>query len=203
MLNTLLAAAELKLPINVIAIVPTCENMPSGRANKPGDVIQSLKGLSIEVINTDAEGRLILCDALTYAERFKPQAVIDVATLTGACVIALGHNTSAVIGRDQALVDELITLSQKTRDKVWQLPLWKEYEESLESNCADLANVGPTGAAGTITAAAFLSRFIDATIPWAHIDIAGTGWKPGANKLGTGRPIPLLLAFLENRSKKS
>ena len=201
-INTLFAAAELKLPINVVALVPTCENMPSGRANKPGDVVKSLKGLSIEVINTDAEGRLILCDALTYAERFKPQAVIYVATLTGACVIALGHSTSAVIGREQVLIDELMALSQKARDKIWQLPLWKEYGENLESNCADLANVGPTGAAGTITAAAFLSHFIDEAIPWAHIDIAGTGWKPGAHKLGTGRPIPLLLAFLEKRSQK-
>ncbi|MCV2503982.1 MAG: leucyl aminopeptidase, partial [Neisseriaceae bacterium] len=171
-LLTFFTAVELKLPINLVTLVPTCENMPSDRSMKPGDIVQSLKGLSIEILNTDAEGRLILCDALTYAEKFQPQAVIDVATLTGACVVALGHNISGILGTHQELVDELLTASHNTRDKTWQLPLWEEHQQELKSNFAALAHVGSSGYAGTITAAAFLSRFIDEKYQWAHIDIA-------------------------------
>ncbi len=188
------AAAELKLPLNLVALVPTCENMPGGNANKPGDIVKSLKGLTIEVLNTDAEGRLILCDALTYAERFKPQAVIDVATLTGACIIALGHVGSGLVGNNQDLIDTLLAVSREVNDKAWQMPLWDEYHEQLKSNFADLANIGGR-AAGTITAAAFLSRFAE-DYPWAHLDIAGTAWQSGKNKGASGRPVPLLLNYL-------
>ncbi|QRN41843.1 MAG: leucyl aminopeptidase [Neisseriaceae bacterium] len=197
-LLTFFAAIELKLPVNLVALVPTCENLPSDRAMKPGDIVQSLKGLSIEILNTDAEGRLILCDALTYAEKFKPQAVIDVATLTGACLVALGQNTNGIMGSDQTLIDNLLVAAQNTGDKTWQLPLWEEHQQELKSNFADLANIGASGYAGTITAAAFLSRFIDAKYSWAHIDIAGTAWKTAPQKGATGRPINLLINFLKH-----
>lgn len=198
-IGTFAAAVKLKLPINLVVIVPTCENMPAGNALKPGDIIQSMNGLSIEVLNTDAEGRLILCDALSYAERFQPAAVIDVATLTGACIIALGHVAQGVLGNNQNLIDQLMKAAQNVNDKTWQLPLFEEYKEQLKSNFADLQNIGGRPA-GTITAAAFLSYFTE-NYPWAHLDIAGTAWQSGSNKGATGRPVPLLLQYLIERSE--
>lgn len=198
-IGTFAAAVKLKLPINLVVIVPTCENMPAGNALKPGDIVKSMNGLSIEVLNTDAEGRLILCDALSYAERFQPAAVIDVATLTGACIIALGHVAQGVLGNNQNLIDQLMKAAQNVNDKTWQLPLFEEYKEQLKSNFADLQNIGGRPA-GTITAAAFLSYFTE-NYPWAHLDIAGTAWKSGNNKGATGRPVPLLLQYLIERSE--
>ncbi|KVD77594.1 aminopeptidase [Burkholderia sp. ABCPW 14] len=197
-LGTIRAVAEMGLKINVVAIVPTCENMPAGNANKPGDIVTSMKGLTIEVLNTDAEGRLILCDALTYAERFKPAAVIDVATLTGACIIALGHHNTGLFSKDDALAGELLDASREAGDPAWRLPLDDEYQDQLKSNFADLANIGGRPA-GSVTAACFLSRFADG-YPWAHLDIAGTAWKSGAAKGATGRPVPLLAQFLIDRA---
>ena len=198
--GTLSAVAELKLPINVVGIVPTCENLPDGNANKPGDIVTSMSGQTIEILNTDAEGRLILCDALTYSEKFKPKAVIDIATLTGACIVALGHQASGLLGNDQALLDKLISASNKSDDRAWQLPLWDEYQEQLKSNFADMANIGGREA-GTITAACFLSRFAK-KFKWAHLDIAGVAWDSGANKGATGRPVPLLVNYLMGESGK-
>ena len=198
-IGTFAAAVKLKLPINLVVIVPTCENMPAGNALKPGDIIKSMNGLSIEVLNTDAEGRLILCDALSYAERFQPAAVIDVATLTGACIIALGHVAQGVLGNNQNLIDQLMKAAQNVNDKTWQLPLFEEYKEQLKSNFADLQNIGGRPA-GTITAAAFLSYFTE-NYSWAHLDIAGTAWQSGSNKGATGRPVPLLLQYLIERSE--
>ncbi|AJX16689.1 leucyl aminopeptidase [Burkholderia ubonensis] len=197
-LGTIRAVAEMGLKINVVAIVPTCENMPGGNATKPGDIVTSMKGLTIEVLNTDAEGRLILCDALTYAERFKPAAVIDVATLTGACVIALGGHNSGLFSKDDALAGELLDASREANDPAWRMPLDDEYQDQLKSNFADLANIGGRPA-GAVTAACFLSRFTD-SYPWAHLDIAGTAWKSGAAKGATGRPVPLLAQFLIDRA---
>ncbi|WP_369608403.1 leucyl aminopeptidase [Snodgrassella alvi] len=188
------AAAKLKLPLNLVAVIPTCENMPSGNAVKPGDVVKAMNGLSIEVLNTDAEGRLILCDALSYAERFQPKAVIDLATLTGACIIALGHVAQGVLGNNQPLIEQLLEAANNINDKTWQLPLFDEYKEQLKSNFADLQNIGGRPA-GTITAAAFLSYFTK-SYPWAHLDIAGTAWHSGSNKGATGRPVPLLVEYL-------
>lgn len=188
------AAAKMKLPINLIALVPTCENMPAGNANKPGDIVTSMQGLTIEVLNTDAEGRLILCDALTYAERFQPKAVIDVATLTGACIIALGYVGSGVLGNNQKLVAEVLQAAEQSGDKAWQLPLWPEFQDQLKSHFADIANIGGK-AAGVITAGCFLSRFTEA-YPWVHLDIAGTAWRSGKEKGATGRPVALLLSYL-------
>lgn len=193
-LGTLRAVAQLKPKINLVVLVPTCENMPSGRAIKPGDVVTSLSGQTIEILNTDAEGRLILCDALTFAERFKPAAVIDVATLTGACVIALGHHHTGLFSADDALADQLVAAGQKALDTCWRLPLDEEYDEALKSNFADMANVG-SRAGGAITAAMFLRRFTG-KFRWAHLDIAGTAWKSGAAKGSTGRPVPLLTHFV-------
>ena len=198
-IGTFAAAVKLKLPINLVVIVPTCENMPAGNALKPGDIVKSMNGLSIEVLNTDAEGRLILCDALSYAERFQPAAVIDVATLTGACIIALGHVAQGVLGNNQNLIDQLMKAAQNVNDKTWQLPLFEEYKEQLKSNFSDLQNIGGRPA-GTITAAAFLSYFTE-NYPWAHLDIAGTAWQSGSNKGATGRPVPLLLQYLIERSE--
>jgi leucyl aminopeptidase len=197
-LGTLRAVVEMGLKINLVVIVPTCENMPSGTATKPGDIVTSMKGLTIEVLNTDAEGRLILCDALTYAERFKPAAVIDVATLTGACVIALGHHNTGLFAKDDALAGELLDASREASDPAWRMPLDEEYHDQLKSNFADLANIGGRPG-GSITAACFLSRFTEA-YPWAHLDIAGTAWKSGAAKGATGRPVPLLAQFLIDRA---
>jgi leucyl aminopeptidase len=193
-LGTLRAVAELKPRLNLVCIIPACENMPDGRAVKPGDVVTSLSGQTIEILNTDAEGRLVLCDALTYAERFKPAVVVDVATLTGACVIALGHHRTGLFTADDELAAELTLAGQAALDPVWRLPLDEEYDEGLKSNFADMANVGPR-AGGSITAAMFLRRFT-AKYRWAHLDIAGTAWKSGANKGSTGRPVPLLTHFV-------
>nr|WP_280767851.1 leucyl aminopeptidase [Polynucleobacter sphagniphilus] len=193
-IGTMYAVALMKLKKNVIGVVPTCENMPSGGASRPGDIVKSMSGQTIEILNTDAEGRLILCDALTYVERFKPKAVIDVATLTGACVIALGHVHSGLFSDDQELVDALSKAGQTSLDTVWRLPLDAAYHEQLKSNFADVANIGGRPA-GSITAACFLSRFTE-KYKWAHLDIAGTAWKSGAAKGATGRPVPLLLNYL-------
>jgi leucyl aminopeptidase len=198
-LGTFRALADLKLPLNVVGLIPTCENMPNGRANKPGDVVTSMSGQTIEVLNTDAEGRLILCDALTYAERFEPACVVDIATLTGACVIALGHLTSGLLANDDALARELLHAGEVAHDRCWQLPLFDEYEEQLKSNFADIANIGGRPA-GTITAAAFLGKFTK-KYDWAHLDIAGTAWKSGKEKGATGRPVPLLVHFLVKRAE--
>lgn len=203
-LGTMRAIAELKLKLNVIAIIPSCENMPNGRATKPGDIVTSMSGQTIEVLNTDAEGRLILCDALTYAERFKPAAVIDIATLTGACITALGHHNSGLFTRHDAehdkLADELLTAGLDTGDTAWRMPIGELYQEQLKSNFADIANIGGPPA-GSITAACFLERFTK-KYTWAHLDIAGTAWKSGAAKGATGRPVALLTTFLINRSTK-
>jgi leucyl aminopeptidase len=197
-LGSLQAASELKLPINVIGLIPTCENLPDGLAIKPGDIVKSLSGQTIEILNTDAEGRLILCDALTYAERYNPAAVIDIATLTGACVIALGNHASGLLANNDALARELLTAGKYTYDRAWQMPLWDEYQRQLDSNFADMANIGGREG-GTITAACFLSRYTK-NYKWAHLDIAGTAWKGGKDKGGTGRPVPLLTQFLINRA---
>jgi leucyl aminopeptidase len=197
-LGTIRAVAEMGLKLNVVGIIPTCENMPAGNATKPGDIVTSMKGLTIEVLNTDAEGRLILCDALTYAERFKPAAVIDIATLTGACVVALGYHNSGLFSKDDALAGELLDASREASDPAWRLPLDDEYHEQLKSNFADLANIGGRPG-GSITAACFLSRFTE-NYPWAHLDIAGTASKGGAAKGATGRPVPLLTQFLIDRA---
>jgi leucyl aminopeptidase len=197
-LGTFKTIAEMDLQLNVIGIIPTCENMPDGRATRPGDVLTSMSGLTIEVLNTDAEGRLILCDALTYAERFEPSAVIDIATLTGACVIALGHHATGLFSNNDELAKELLQAGEKALDRAWHMPMWDDYQPLLDSNFADIANIGGR-AAGSITAACFLSRFTK-KYDWAHLDIAGTAWKTGKDKGGTGRPVPLLTAFLVNRA---
>jgi leucyl aminopeptidase len=192
--GTMYAVSLLKLKKNVIGVVPTCENMPSGRATRPGDIVKSMSGQTIEILNTDAEGRLILCDALTYVERFKPQAVIDIATLTGACIIALGHVHSGLFSDDETLVKDLVHAGHQSLDTVWRMPLDAAYHEQLKSNFADVANIGGRPA-GSVTAACFLSRFAE-KFRWAHLDIAGTAWRSGAAKGATGRPVPLLLNYL-------
>ncbi len=197
-LGTMRAIGELQPKVNVVALIPTCENMPSGRAVKPGDVVKSLSGQTIEILNTDAEGRLILCDALTYAERFKPAAVIDIATLTGAIVIALGHHNTGLFAGDDALAAELLAASRSALDPAWRMPLDEEYDEGLKSNFADMANIAGR-AGGAITAAMFLKRFA-AKYPWAHLDVAGTAWKSGAAKGATGRPVALLTHFVLARA---
>ena len=197
-LGTLRAVAELKPKINLVGIIPACENMPSGTAVKPGDVVTSLSGQTVEILNTDAEGRLILCDALTYAERFKPDAVVDIATLTGACVVALGHHRSGLFCADDALAAELNDAGQRALDPCWRMPLDDEYDEGLKSNFADMGNVGPR-AGGAITAAMFLKRFTS-KYRWAHLDIAGSAWKSGAAKGATGRPVGLLTEFVLARA---
>jgi leucyl aminopeptidase len=188
------ALGELKPAINVVGLIPSCENMPDGKAVKPGDVVTSMSGQTIEILNTDAEGRLILCDALSYAERFKPAAVVDIATLTGACVIALGGVRSGLFSTDDALAQRLLTAGETAQDLAWRMPLDEDYAEGLKSNFADVANIAGR-AGGAITAAKFLQRFT-ARFPWAHLDIAGTAWKSGAAKGATGRPVGLLLEFL-------
>jgi len=193
-IGTMSTVAKLKLPVNLTVVVPTCENLPSGTATRPGDIVTSMSGQTIEVLNTDAEGRLILCDALTYSRRFKPAAIIDVATLTGACVIALGHHRSAVMSNDDALAKQIVDAGEAAADTAWPLPIGEEYDKQLESNFADMANVGGRDG-GAITAACFLARFAD-KLNWAHLDIAGTAWKSGKQKGGTGRPVPLLTEFV-------
>ena len=197
--GTLQAVTQMQLPINVVGIIPATENMPDGIATKPGDIVTSMSGQTIEILNTDAEGRLILCDALTYAAKFKPSCVIDIATLTGAVIVALGKVPSGVMGNNPALIKDLIKSGQQIEDKIWELPLWDEYQEQLKSNFADMANIGGRDA-GTITAACFLSRFTR-DYKWAHLDIAGTAWKSGDAKGATGRPVPLLTQFILNQIK--
>ncbi|MCO5107770.1 MAG: leucyl aminopeptidase [Burkholderiaceae bacterium] len=198
-LGTMRAVAELGLKINLVVVVPTTENMPSGRATKPGDIVTSMSGQTVEILNTDAEGRLILCDALTYVQRFKPSTVVDVATLTGACVIALGHHHSGLFSPSDALAAELQDAGREIGDSCWRMPLDDEYQEQLKSPFADVANIGGRPA-GSVTAACFLSRFAKG-YDWAHLDIAGTAWKSGANKGASGRPVPLLANFLLARAK--
>ena len=198
-LGTFKAIAEMNLAINVIGVIPTCENMPDGNAIRPGDVLTSMSGLTIEVLNTDAEGRLILCDALTYAERFEPDAVVDIATLTGACVIALGHHATGLFSNKDSLAAELLKAGEAAQDRAWHMPMWDDYQPQLDTNFADMANIGGR-AGGSITAACFLSRFAK-KYDWAHLDVAGTAWKSGKEKGGTGRPVPLLTQFLMSRVK--
>ncbi len=192
------AVRDLNLPLNVIGVVPASENLPDGAANKPGDIVTSLSGQTIEILNTDAEGRLILCDALTYCERFDPEVVIDMATLTGACVVALGRHPSALFANHDSLAEELIAAGEASGDRLWRLPLWKDYDNQLESNFADMANIGGRDG-GAITAAVFLAKFTKA-FTWAHLDIAGTAWVTGKEKGATGRPVPLLLEYLLRRA---
>ncbi|AOU98382.1 leucyl aminopeptidase [Acidihalobacter yilgarnensis] len=196
-LGTLSACAQLELPLNVIGVIAAAENMPDGRASKPGDIVKTLSGQTVEILNTDAEGRLVLCDALSYVERFNPDSVVDMATLTGACIVALGHQVSAVLGNHPPLIQEIIQAGQTSFDRAWELPLFEEYQEQLKSNFADMANIGGRSA-GTITAASFLARFTK-TYHWAHLDIAGTAWVSGDKKGATGRPVGLLLQLLLDR----
>ncbi|MEX1166459.1 MAG: leucyl aminopeptidase [Hydrogenophaga sp.] len=197
-LGTFAALAELRPAINVVGLIPACENMPDGRAVKPGDVVASMSGQTIEILNTDAEGRLVLCDALTYAERFKPRAVVDIATLTGACVIALGAVRSGMFTESDDLAQALASAGEAAQDRCWRMPLDEEYAEGLKSNFADMGNVAGR-AGGSITAAKFLQKFTQ-KMPWVHLDIAGTAWKSGAAKGSTGRPVPLLLQFLVDQA---
>ncbi|MGV6989550.1 leucyl aminopeptidase [Testudinibacter sp. P80/BLE/0925] len=192
------AVAELKLPLNITAILAGCENLPDGNAYRPGDILTTMNGLTVEVLNTDAEGRLVLCDALTYVERFDPEVVIDVATLTGACVVALGQHNSGLVSPDDELAQQLEKAAAQAQDKAWRLPLSEEYQEQLKSNFADLANIGGRWG-GAITAAAFLANFTQ-KYTWAHLDIAGTAWKSGAEKGATGRPVSLLVQYLLNKA---
>ncbi len=188
------AVAELKLPINVVGVMAGCENMPDGNSYRPGDILTTMSGTTVEIINTDAEGRLVLCDVLTYVERFQPKTVIDIATLTGACIIALGHHYTGVMGNNPQLIEELVNSSNKAGDKAWSLPIDSDFQEQIKSTCADIVNAsGRDG--GTITAACFLSRFTE-KYQWAHLDIAGTAWKSGANKGATGRPVAMLIQYL-------
>jgi leucyl aminopeptidase len=197
-LGTMSAVAAMKLPLNVVGVIPATENMPDGNATRPGDVVTSMSGQTIEILNTDAEGRLILCDALTYSERFDPAAVIDIATLTGACVIALGHVASGLFANDNELAEEVIAAGVTAWDRVWRMPVWEDYQEQLKSNFADMANIGGRPA-GSVTAACFLARFTK-KFKWVHLDIAGTAWKSGREKGSTGRPVPLLTQFLMTRA---
>jgi len=199
-LGTLRAIAEMKLACNVVGVIPASENMPGGAATRPGDIVTSMSGQTVEILNTDAEGRLILCDALTYSERFKPQAVIDIATLTGACVIALGNVATGLFSNQDTLAEELLEAGTDAWDRAWRLPLWDDYQEQLKSPFADVANIGGRPA-GSVTAACFLSRFAE-SYGWAHLDIAGTAWVSGKNKGATGRPVPLLSTFLIGRAGK-
>ncbi|MGS2722522.1 leucyl aminopeptidase [Porticoccus sp. GXU_MW_L64] len=198
--GTMQAVIDMALPVNVVAIVGCVENMPSGKATKPGDIVTAMNGTTIEVLNTDAEGRLVLCDCLTYAERYKPQAVIDVATLTGAIVIGLGHHASAIYSNSDELSEQLLAAGKESTDRGWPMPLWDEYDQQLKSNFADIPNIGAGRDAGSITAACFLARFAK-KYNWAHLDIAGTFWNSGANKGATGRPVPMLTEYLTKLAK--
>ncbi len=198
-LGTMQAVAMMKLPLNVIGIVPATENMPGGNATRPGDIVTTMSGQTVEILNTDAEGRLILCDAMTWAERHQPAAVIDIATLTGACVIALGHVASGLYANDEELCQEVRSAGHNAWDRVWPMPLWEDYQEQLKSNFADFANIGGRPA-GSVTAACYLARFAR-KFSWAHLDIAGTAWKSGREKGATGRPVPLLTEFLAARAR--
>jgi len=197
-LGTMQTVAELNLPINIIGVLAGCENMPDGKAYRPGDILTTMSGQTVEVLNTDAEGRLVLCDALTYVERFDPELVIDVATLTGAVIVALGNHATGLMSTHNPLAHELMNAGEQSSDRAWRLPVWDEYQDQLESPFADFTNLGGR-AAGSITAACFLSRFTK-KYNWAHMDIAGTAWRSGKNKGATGRPVPMLSQFLMNRS---
>ncbi len=197
-IGTMATVARLDLPVNVVGVVPAVENMPDGLASRPGDIVRTMSGQTVEILNTDAEGRLILCDALTYTRRYKPSAMIDIATLTGACVIALGHHLSAVMSSDDLLANELLRAGVDAEDRAWQMPIGEDYDEQLQSNFADFANVAGRDA-GAITAACFLNRFTR-DVKWAHLDVAGTAWKSGKAKGATGRPVPLLAQFLMSRA---
>jgi leucyl aminopeptidase len=197
-IGTLRALAGMRAPVNVIGVIPATENMPGGQATRPGDVVKTLSGQTVEILNTDAEGRLILCDALTYAERFNPDVVIDIATLTGACVIALGHVASGLFSNDERLAEEVREAADDAWDRVWRMPIWDDYQDQLRSNFADMANIGGRPG-GSITAACYLSRFAK-KLRWAHLDIAGTAWKGGREKGSTGRPVPLLVRFVMRRA---
>ncbi|PKO90785.1 MAG: leucyl aminopeptidase [Betaproteobacteria bacterium HGW-Betaproteobacteria-10] len=199
-LGTMQAVARMQLPINLTVIVPATENMPGGNASRPGDIVTSMSGQTIEILNTDAEGRLILCDALTYAERFEPDTVIDVATLTGACVVALGAVASGLFANKDSLARDLLEAGDEAHDRAWHMPLWDDYQELLKSPFADMGNIGGRWG-GAITAACFLSRFTK-KFTWAHLDIAGTAWKSGVDKGATGRPVPLLTYYLLQRAGK-
>jgi leucyl aminopeptidase len=201
-LGTLRACAELQLPLNVVGLIPAVENMPGGRATRPGDIVTSLSGQTIEILNTDAEGRLILCDTLTYAERDEPAAVIDIATLTGACIIALGRHPHGLFSNHPPLAHALAAAAHGACDRVWEMPLWEDYQEALDSNFADMANVAANRDGGAIIAACFLSRFAK-KFHWAHLDIAGTAWKTGKAKGATGRPVPLLTQYLLDRAAEA
>ncbi len=200
-IGTFAAAAELRVPVNLVGVIPACENLPSGRATKPGDIVRSMSGQTIEILNTDAEGRLILADALTYVRRFKPAVVVDVATLTGACVIALGAHYSGLMSADEELARELVSAGERADDRTWRMPLAEEYGEQLKSNFADFANTGGREG-GAITAACFLAKFAQG-MRWAHLDIAGVAWLTGAQKGSTGRPVPLLVDFLLQRARNA
>ena len=192
-MNCLCSLRDLALEPNIIAVIAAAENMPSSTATKPGDVVKTLSGQTVEVLNTDAEGRLVLCDALTYVERFNPASVIDIATLTGACVVALGHEATGLLSNDQKLADNILNSGYASCDRAWQLPLWDCYQDALNSKYADIANIG--GRAGTITAACFLSRFTK-KYNWAHLDIAGTAYGGKVGKKSSGKPVPLLTEYL-------
>jgi leucyl aminopeptidase len=197
--GTLEAVIDMELPINLICVVAAAENMPAGNASKPGDIVKTMSGQTVEILNTDAEGRLVLCDALTYTiENYRPRAVVDIATLTGACVIALGHHASGLYSNDDDLADDLLSSGEEMGDRAWRMPLWDEYQPQLNTNFADMANIGGKEA-GSVTAACFLSRFVGDT-PWAHLDIAGSAWVSGANKGATGRPVKLLADWLRKAS---
>ena len=197
--GALIAVSEMELPLNVVGIIPSSENLPDGAANKPGDIVTSMSGTTIEILNTDAEGRLILCDAMTYAQRYKPAAVVDIATLTGACVIALGHHASGLFSNSDPLAEQLLAAGEDAGDRAWRMPLWEDYSKQLKSNFADLANIGGRSA-GSVTAACFLQHFAK-DYNWAHLDIAGTAWKSSNPKGATGRPVPLLVEFLMARAR--
>jgi leucyl aminopeptidase len=199
-LGTMQSVARMALPINLTVVVPATENMPGGAATRPGDIVTSMSGQTIEILNTDAEGRLILCDALTYVERFEPDTVIDVATLTGACVVALGHIATGLFSNKDALARDLLDAGDESYDRAWHMPLWDDYQELIKSPFADMGNIGGRWG-GSITAACFLSRFTK-KFEWAHLDIAGTAWKSGADKGATGRPVPLLTHYLLQRAGK-
>lgn len=192
-------AALLELPLNIVGVMACAENMPSGKAMRPDDIVTSLSGKTIEIGNTDAEGRLVLCDALTYVKRFKPETIIDIATLTGACVVALGRHASGLYANHQALADELLHAGQVCLDRAWQMPLWDDYQTQLESKCADVINIGGPEA-GSVTAACFLSQFMEGE-NWAHLDVAGTAFRTGAEAYASGRPVPLLCEFMLERAK--
>ena len=196
-IGTMQVMAELKVPINIVGVVASAENMPGSKATKPGDVVKTMSGLTVEILNTDAEGRLVLADELTYIKKFNPKSVVDIATLTGACIVALGHSTSGLLSNDDRLAQKLLTAGTISNDRAWQLPIWDVYQKDLNSNFADIANIG--GRAGTITAACFLSRFTK-DYSWAHLDVAGTAHLGGAAKGASGRPVPLLSHYLLDQS---